>query len=487
MQTNILTILKTYFGFDSFRGEQENIIKRIVDGKKHSLVLMPTGSGKSLCYQIPALYLENSTIVISPLIALMQDQVDVLRKKNIPAAFINSTLSKQKREKRLNDFVDGKIKLLYVTPERFRKPDFITKIKKVKIDLLAVDEAHCISEWGHDFRPDYSRIGEFRELLGNPLTIALTATATHDVQQDIIKKLHLTDKEIKIFHQGIERPNLRLEAVDVFDDKEKLDKIFSTLEKFDGEGIMYFSLIKTLERFSEILCDKGFKHGVYHGKLEDRQRKQMQRDFLSGKQKLILATNAFGMGIDKADIRFVIHAEVPSSIESYYQEIGRAGRDGKDSLCLLLYNQEDLYTQMEFIKWSNPDANFYSALYDLLKRETGIINSSGIDYIREQMSFKNKNDFRVETALAMLDRYGVTEGEVERQNLVVVNGLPYILQDGEHLKNKLLNDNKKLLSVVNYFRGEKCRRIFISDYFGFPGEKPCGNCDNCSVNGVIKY
>ena len=482
----IFEILKNNFGYAEFRGEQESIIKRIVDEQKHSLVLMPTGSGKSLCYQIPALYFDNSTIVISPLIALMQDQVDVLRKKNISAAFINSTLSKQEREKRLRDFVDGKIKLLYVTPERFRKPDFIEQIKKVKVDLLAVDEAHCISEWGHDFRPDYSRIGEFRELMSNPLTIALTATATHDVQIDIIKKLHLNKEEIKIFHQGIERPNLRLEAVDVFDDKEKLKEIISTLDKYDGCGIIYFSLIKTLEKFSEILADKGFIHGVYHGKLEDRQRKGMQRDFLNGKQKLILATNAFGMGIDKANIRFVIHVEVPSSIESYYQEIGRAGRDGKDSLCLLLYNQEDLYTQMEFIKWSNPDANFYSAMYDILKREIGIINSSGVDYIRELISFKNKSDFRVETALAMLDRYGVTEGDVEKQNLKIVNELPDILQDEDHLKEKLLNDNKKLLSVVNYFRGEKCRRVFISDYFGFPGEPPCGNCDNCTINGVIK-
>lgn len=472
-------ILNKYFGFGSFRGLQETIIKRTTEERKHSLVLMPTGSGKSLCYQIPALYFENKTIVISPLIALMQDQVDALRKKNVPAAFINSTLSKQEREKRLEDFLNGNIKILYVTPERFRKKDFIEKIKTVKIDLLAVDEAHCISEWGHDFRPDYSRIGEFREILGNPLTIALTATATKDVQEDILVKLNLNKDEVKIFHQGIDRPNLRLEAADVFDDNEKLKEILAALKKYNGSGIIYFSLIKTLEKFSEMIGDRGFEHGIYHGKLEDKQRKQMQRDFLGGKQKLILATNAFGMGIDKADIRFVIHAEVPSSIESYYQEIGRAGRDGKDSLCLLLYNQEDLYTQMEFIKWSNPDADFYFALYNLLQRDTGLINSSGIDLIREQMNFKSKNDFRIETALAMLDRYGVTEGEIEKKNLKVIDELPGILQDEEFLKKKLLNDNKKLLSVVNYFRNENCRRVFISDYFGFPGEKPCGNCDNC--------
>lgn len=472
-------ILNKYFGFGSFRGLQETIIKRTTEERKHSLVLMPTGSGKSLCYQIPALYFENKTIVISPLIALMQDQVDALRKKNVPAAFINSTLSKQERGKRLEDFLNGNIKILYVTPERFRKKDFIEKIKTVKIDLLAVDEAHCISEWGHDFRPDYSRIGEFREILGNPLTIALTATATKDVQEDILVKLNLNKDEVKIFHQGIDRPNLRLEAADVFDDNEKLKEILAALKKYNGSGIIYFSLIKTLEKFSEMIGDRGFERGIYHGKLEDKQRKQMQRDFLGGKQKLILATNAFGMGIDKADIRLVIHAEVPSSIESYYQEIGRAGRDGKDSLCLLLYNQEDLYTQMEFIKWSNPDADFYFALYNLLQRDTGLINSSGIDLIREQMNFKSKNDFRIETALAMLDRYGVTEGEIEKKNLKVIDELPGILQDEEFLKKKLLNDNKKLLSVVNYFRNENCRRVFISDYFGFPGEKPCGNCDNC--------
>ena len=475
--------LKKYFGFDSFRGEQENIINRLVNEKGHSLVLMPTGGGKSLCYQVPALIFEGGTIVISPLIALMQDQVDALRKKNIPAGFINSTLSKKERDSRLEDFISGKIKLLYVTPERFRKSEFVDKIKSTNISLLAIDEAHCISEWGHDFRPDYSRIAEFRKIIGNPLTIALTATATPEVQKDIIEKLNIPKDRIKIFHQGIDRPNLRLESLDIFDEKEKYAAIISVLNNYSGSGIIYFALIQTLEKFSQMLRDQGFAHGVYHGKLPDKLRKQMQRDFLNGKQKLILATNAFGMGIDKADIRFVIHAEVPSSIEAYYQEIGRAGRDGKDSLCLLLYNQDDLYTQMEFIKWSNPSADFYSALYDLLKRDIHAVNSvDGIEHLREQMNFKNRKDFRIETALGMLDRYGVTEGLIEKRDLKIIDELPDELQDEDHLKEKLLNDNKKLLSVVNYFRGDECRRVFISDYFGFKDEKPCGNCDNCSLN-----
>jgi len=479
-----LEILNKYFGYDAFRGKQEEIINRIVNEKKHALALMPTGGGKSLCYQIPALCFDSGTIVISPLIALMQDQVDTLRNRNIPAGFVNSTLSKQERYSRLDNFINGNIKLLYVTPERFRKPEFIDRIKEKKISLLAVDEAHCISEWGHDFRPDYSRLAEFRELMGNPLTIALTATATTEVQKDIISKLNIPPDEIKIFHEGINRPNLRLEALDIFDDKEKYAAIVSVIRNYEGSGIIYFALIQTLEKFSQKLSDNGFKHGVYHGKLEDRQRKQMQRDFLNGRQKLILATNAFGMGIDKPDIRFVIHAEVPSSIEAYYQEIGRAGRDGKDSLCLLLYNQEDLYTQMEFIKWSNPGADFYSALYDLLKRDIHAINSvDGIEHLREQMNFKNRKDFRIETALGMLDRYGVSEGSIDTRTLKIEDELPDILLDEDYLKEKLLNDNKKLLSMVNYFRGGNCRRVFISEYFGFKDEKPCGNCDNCSNLG----
>ena len=441
---------------------------------------MPTGGGKSICYQLPAMIFEGGTIVISPLIALMQDQVDALKKKNIPAEFINSTVSAEQKAKRLKNFIEGKTKLLYVTPERFRKTEFVEAIKLAKVSLLAVDEAHCISEWGHDFRPDYSRIAEFRQIINNPLTIALTATATPEVQKDIITKLGLTKNEIKIFHEGIERPNLRLETVDVYDEQETLKALYNILDNYKGSGIIYFALIKKLEYYSQILRDKGYKHGIYHGKLEPQKRKQVQREFLSGKQDLILATNAFGMGIDKPDIRFVVHAEVPSSIESYYQEIGRAGRDGKDSVCTLLYNQQDLYTQMEFIKWANPDANYYSRMYDLLRNNIEAVNSEGTDYLREQMSFKDKSDFRVETVLAMLDRYGVTEGSVETKDLKIIDELPHELHDDKYLKEKLMNDNKKLLSVVNYFKSIECRRVYISDYFGFPGEKPCGNCDVCN-------
>ncbi len=470
-----LDVLRSHFGHDQFRGCQESVIQRVLQ-KQHTLVIMPTGGGKSLCYQVPALMPDEQdssrpsvTLVLSPLIALMKDQVDALRDRGIEATYINSSLSKSERVARYRDVGEGKYRLLYVTPERFRKTEFLDVIAQREVRLLAVDEAHCISEWGHDFRPDYTRLAEFREIIGNPTTIALTATATPEVQTDIVRQLGLQPGEMKMFHEGIDRPNLSLEVKEVWEDDEKLDVIESIVKehrRMPGSGIVYFTLIRTLERFSDRLRERGIRHVNYHGDLDRDRRRRVQNDFMQGRCPLVLATNAFGMGIDKEDIRFVLHAEVPGSVESWFQEIGRAGRDGLPSQCVLLYDERDLLTQMEFINWSNPNAGIYERVVEVLRTDLDRARALGLEWLKTRMPTGGKHDFGLETALSMLERYGVITGDIEESTIELIGNLPESLADQDRLDEKKQRDQRKLYSLVELIRHEGDRKEFIRDYFG---------------------
>ena len=363
-------ILQKYWGYSSFRGEQEKIIQSVRDGKD-TLALLPTGGGKSVCFQIPALMKEGLCLVISPLIALMKDQVENLLKKNIPAAYINSSMSWYEVQTVLENAVHENFKFLYVSPERLQSNAFKEYLHHLDINLIAVDEAHCISQWGYDFRPQYLRIAELRQELKNIPVIALTASATPVVQKDIVQQLQF--KEENIFRQSFEKANL---SYSVFHVDSKINKVIDILKNVSGSGIIYCSSRKQTKNVADLLCLQDISANYYHAGLSQEQRIEKQNAWINNQTRIMVCTNAFGMGIDKPDVRTVIHFDTPDCIENYYQEAGRAGRDGKKSYAVLLYqttDEEDLkalpdkrFPSIQEIR------NVYQSLADFLQVPVGL-------------------------------------------------------------------------------------------------------------------
>jgi ATP-dependent DNA helicase RecQ len=476
-------VLEKYFGFREFLDAQEEVITAIAGGAD-ALVVMPTGGGKSLCYQLPALLLEGTTIVVSPLIALMKDQVDALQRRGISATLINSTLSPGEQQERIRALARGEFKLVYIAPERFRSRSFLEALGQSTIALFAVDEAHCLSMWGHDFRPDYFRLGQVLETLGRPQVAAFTATATPEVRRDILT--HLALREPREFVAGFARPNLKLLITHVPNEAEKYARL-NALIRDHKTGIVYCSTRKRVEAVAETLQLANISSILYHGGMNDEEREKAQNEFMQARRDIVVATNAFGMGIDRADIRFVVHFDVPGSVEAYYQEAGRAGRDGEAATCELLFNHADTRVQEFFIEGSNPPLEFIAQTYEMLRREADPKNEIQIS-IKEmaQRLGDERSDMMVSSSLHVLDRESYIDrfdipGKRVRGTRVLqpdVRGHQLKL-DAAKLREKERRDRAKLKMIVDLAYARECRQQAILRYFGESDPARCGNCDIC--------
>ena len=494
--------LKKYFGFENFREPQGSIVETIVGGRD-ALVIMPTGGGKSLCYQLPALMLPHLTIVVSPLIALMKDQVDALRSRGIAAACLNSTQSLDEQNEIFEKIRAGTLKLVYIAPERFRAARFVETIARTDVSLFAVDEAHCLSQWGHDFRPDYLRLdAALARFKNRPIVAAFTATATPDVREDIAK--HLKLREPAEFVAGFARDNLafNIRHIDAGTASRRgegkmtlhLAKIRELKKLADAHrtGIIYCATRKSVERVSDDLGALGVQLVMYHGGMSDAERTVAQDRFMSREADIAVATNAFGMGIDRADIRFVAHYEMPGSVEAYYQEAGRAGRDGAPAVCEMLFNFADKHVQEFFIEGANPGRQIVRAVYDTMcaLADNGNELRISVDDLAErtEMRFGEKiNPMAVSTSIGLLARFGA----IERFDIpgTRIRGTRLLFPDmkssnleipWENLDEKKARDEKKLEDLIRIAYSPTCRQEAILRYFGdIAGAHPCGRCDVC--------
>ncbi len=480
-RNTIRRLLDTVFGIRQLRDGQQRVIDSVLDGND-TLAIMPTGSGKSLCYQIPARILEGMTIVVSPLISLMKDQHEKLNQMGIRAVQVNSSLSAEEERASLAAIAENRCEIVFCTPERLVTAEFVEVLKEVKIALVVVDEAHCISQWGHDFRPAYLEMAGAIEALGRPPVLALTATATEEVVDDIGRQLIGSSRRprMNVINTGIYRPNLHYRVLQVTNPEEKLQEALRLVRETEGTGIVYAATVKCAEELYHLLEEQGESVTIYHGKLPAAERKLNQDLFMNDERRVMVATNAFGMGIDKPDTRFVIHLQIPANLEAYYQESGRAGRDGKDAECTLLFLQDDKRVQQFFLVKHYPTADEIRAVYEAVRElaENETATPDRVDEVAGDMAaghltvclklLKDARLLRQSRKLA----WNVT-AQQPKDSLFEAMAAVY--------RQKQEHDKLALEQMVGYAVSGFCRWKLLLDYFGdeVEGFEKCCRCDNC--------
>lgn len=469
--------IRDFFGFRKFRPGQAEAVDSALRGRD-TLVVMPTGSGKSLCFQLTAVALEGITVVVSPLISLMKDQVDNLLNNGIWAVGMNSTLSADQLADAEKAIVQGKAFIVYVTPERLADARFREKLKARKVELFVVDEAHCVSQWGHDFRPDYLLLREAIDDLGKPPIMALTATATPDVIDDILAQLRMPDAEV--VHTGFYRANLDLDVVHTKGTTEKGTTLLDQLEKTPGTGIVYAATVKAVEELTASLQAVGVAADGYHGRLSARRRAEVQDGFMADKFKALVATNAFGLGIDKPDIRFVLHYHLPGTTEAFYQEFGRAGRDGRQARSALLYDPADRKLLRFFQSKSYPNGDDLNNAHHTLKL---LHERAQPPTLPEILAAAPLSEGRMKVCLSLFTARGIVSYEAGGRYRLLRPEMTRdeVVRTGQSYRDRQERDQRKHQEIVGYAESRACRWQTLLGYFGgegLPNER-CGHCDHC--------